>query len=85
LSAAEPTKAGFILTLAPGAGALAGDADCNGLETRTAYYATAVPESFGFTGTRSFATNQGDTIWWLSAGIAPVEPFGSPATPAGDA
>jgi prepilin-type N-terminal cleavage/methylation domain-containing protein len=79
LSAPQPTKAGYVFTLAPGAGALTGDADCNGIETRTSYFAAAVPEWFGFSGSRSFATNQGDTIWWVSAGTAPVEPFGPPA------
>jgi prepilin-type N-terminal cleavage/methylation domain-containing protein len=79
LSAPEPTKAGYVFTLALGAGSLAGDADCNGTETRTSYYAAAVPQSFGFTGSRSFATNQGDTVWALASALAPSEPFGAPA------
>ena len=83
LSAAQPTKAGFVLTLGPGAGALVGDADCNGAGTRTSYYAAAVPEWFGFTGSRSFATNQRDTVWALASALAPVEPFGAPAVAIG--
>ena len=79
LSAAVPTKAGYIFSLGPGAGALTGDADCNGTGTHTSYYAAAVPESFGFTGSRSFATNQRDTVWALASAIAPAEPFGAPA------
>ncbi len=83
LSATDPTKAGYAFALAPGAGSVAGDPDCNGIDTRTSYYAAAVPESFGFTGSRSFATNQGDTVWTLASALAPVEPFGPPATAIG--
>src|SRR5688572_27843990 len=83
LSAAAPVKAGYVFSLAPGADSLTGDFDCNGSETRTSYYAAAVPESYGFTGGRSFATNQADTVWALASALAPVEPFGSPATAVG--
>ena len=79
LSAVAPAKAGYVFSLAPGAESLMGDPDCNGSETRTSYYATAVPESFGFTGGRSFATNQADTVWALASAVAPAEPFGLPA------
>ena len=83
LSGAAPVKAGYLFTLAPGAGAMTGDTDCNGMATQTSYYASAVPESFGFTGSRAFATNQSDTVWWLAAALAPAEPFGPPATAIG--
>lgn len=76
-----PLKAGYRFTLAPGAGATTGVNDCNGTTTQTAYYATAVPQTFGSTGSRSFATNQGNTIWQVYAAAAPVEPFGAPAVP----
>jgi len=76
-----PIKAGYTFTLAPGAGAAAGLNDCNGTATQTAYYATAVPQTFGSTGGRSFATNQANTIWQVSAAAAPTEPFGAPAVP----
>jgi len=79
LSAVAPVKAGYVFSLAPGAGSVGGDSDCNGTETRTSYYAAAVPESFGFTGGRSFATSQADTVWALASAQAPAEPFGSPA------
>ncbi len=78
---ATPVKAGYTFTLAPGAGAAAGLNDCNGTATQTAYYATAVPQTFGSTGSKSFATNQSNTIWQVSAAAAPTEPFGAPATP----
>ncbi|MBM3750923.1 MAG: prepilin-type N-terminal cleavage/methylation domain-containing protein [Acidimicrobiia bacterium] len=76
-----PFKAGYQFALVAGAGAGAGPNDCNGTATQTAYYATAVPQTFGSTGGRSFATNQGATIWQVSAAAAPTEPFGPPATP----
>ena len=62
-------------------GCAPGPNDCNGTATKTAYYATAIPQTFGTTGGRSFATNAGNTIWQVSAAAAPTEPFGAPATP----
>lgn len=81
LSAPTPLKAGYTFSLAPGAGAAAGLNDCNGTGTQTAYYATAVPQTFGSTGSQSYATNQSNTIWKVGAAAAPTEPFGPPATP----
>jgi prepilin-type N-terminal cleavage/methylation domain-containing protein len=78
---ATPIKAGYTFALAPGAGAAVGLNDCNGTATQTAYYATGIPQTFGSTGGRSFATNQSNTIWQVSAAAAPTEPFGAPATP----
>ncbi len=80
-SAAVPQKSGYTFTLGPGAGASVGPLDCNGTPTQTGYYATAVPQTFGSTGSRSFATNAENTVWQLNAAAAPTEPFGSPATP----
>jgi len=80
-SAATPLKAGYSFTLAAGAGAIAGPLDCNGTATGTTFYATAVPLSFGTSGGRSFATSSRNTIWQVSAAMAPSEPFGAPATP----
>ncbi len=72
---------GYRLALGKGDGAAIGGPDCNGTPTYTAYYATAVPESFGSTGKRSFAVNTGGTIWQTPAAAAPPEPFAAPATP----
>jgi type IV pilus assembly protein PilA len=80
-SAAMPIKSGYIFTLAPGTGASAGLNDCNGTATQTGYYATGVPQTFGSTGSKSFATNASNTTWQLYAAAAPTEPFGAPATP----
>ena len=78
---AAPQKSGYNFTMAAGAGAAAGPLDCNGTATQTAYYSTAVPQSFGTTGARSFATNAANTVWQVSAAAAPAEPFGAPAAP----
>jgi type IV pilus assembly protein PilE len=74
-----PQKSGYNYTLAPGAGAGAGPNDCNGTATQTTYYATAVPVTFGQTGTKSYAMNTSGTIWQINAAVAPTEPFGPPA------
>jgi len=76
---ATPMKSGYNFTMAAGAGSNAGPMDCNGTATITAFYATGVPQTFGTTGTRSFATNAASTIWYLTAAAAPTEPFGAPA------
>ena len=76
-----PQKSGYNFTLGAGAGSAAGPNDCNGTASQTAYLATAVPQTFGTTGGRSFSTNAGNTIWQINAAAAPTEPFGAPATP----
>lgn len=78
---AAPQKSGYNFTLAAGAGSAAGPNDCNGTATITAFLSTAVPQTFGTTGGRSFSVNAGNTIWQVSAAAAPAEPFGAPATP----
>jgi len=80
-SVAAPLKSGYAFTLGAGAGSAAGPADCNAAATITAYYATGIPQTFGTTGTRSFAVNSGNTIWQVNAAAAPTEPFAAPATP----
>ena len=80
-SVAAPQKSGYDFTMGNGTGAAVGPNDCNGTATTTAYYATAIPQTFGTTGGRSFATNAGNTIWQVNAAAAPAEPFGAPATP----
>ncbi len=41
----------------------------------TGYYATAIPETVGSTGTRGFATNNAFTVFQDTGGAAPTEPF----------
>ena len=81
LGSAAPRKSGYSFSLAAGAGSGAGPIDCNGTATVTAYYAKASPDSVGMTGTRAFAVNTSATIWQVSGGVAPVEPFALPAAP----
>ena len=76
-------KSGYNFVLAAGAGAVAGANDCNGVATSSGYYATAIPQGFGTTGSRSFATNAGNVVYQEWAATAPTEPFGLPATPIG--
>jgi prepilin-type N-terminal cleavage/methylation domain-containing protein len=75
LSTDPTTKSGYTVTLAAGAGAIAGPNDCNGTATQTAFYATAVPQTVGTTGNRAFAVNAGGTVWQDTSGVAPTEPF----------
>jgi len=81
LGVAAPLKSGYALTLAAGAGSAAGPSDCNATATVTTYYATAIPQTFGSSGGRSFATNTANTVWQVNAATAPTEPFGTPAIP----
>ena len=80
-SGATVTQYGYAMTLASGADAKDGPLDCHGKPTRTDYYAKAEPATPGSSGTRSFATTSGNTVWQLNGATAPREPFGAPATP----
>ncbi len=76
-----PTKSGYTYGLAAGAGATNGPNDCNGNPTKTSFYGSAIPKTFGTTGRRSFAINSANTLWQLDAAVAPTEPFSAPAMP----
>lgn len=80
-SAATPVKHGYVFSLGPGAGSVAGVNDCLGTATITTWVATGVPQVYNTTGTRSFAVNRTNTIWELYGPAAPTEPFGAPAVP----
>lgn len=73
--ALNPLKNGYRFTLAMGNGASPAQPDCFGRATVTSYYASAVPESLGQTGGRSFATNQRGTVYQANGGAPPAEPF----------
>lgn len=81
LGVVAPLKSGYAFDMPAAVGAAAGPADCNATVTTTAYYATAIPQTFGTTGGRAFATNAANTVWQVNAAGAPTEPFGAPATP----
>ena len=77
-----PMKSGYAFALIPDPnGSVAGPNDCNGTGTITAWYASGIPQTFGTTGTRSFAVNAGNTIWQNNTAAAPQSPF---ATANGD-
>ena len=80
-SSATPSKSGYNITMGAGAGANPGPTDCNGSPTQTAFYATAVPQTFGQTGSRSFAINAAGMVWMNYLATAPTEPFGAPSQP----
>lgn len=77
----KPEAYGYRFTLSAGAKSKPGPKDCHGHPTDQTFYATATPLKFNATGTRSFATNQDVTVWWISSAAAPTEPFGAPAIP----
>lgn len=79
-SVVAPQKSGYNYTLGAGAGSGAGPNDCAGTATISNWYATAIPQTFGITGTRSFADNSGSIVWQNFTAAAPTEPFGPPAT-----
>jgi type IV pilus assembly protein PilA len=71
----DPTdKSGFTITLKAETGAGTPTAtDCNGTDTKTGYYGTAKPQSFGSTGNRSFATTTAGTIYFNTTNAPPTE------------
>ncbi len=81
-SADTVAKSGYSVSMAKAGTATAiptPPAGCTG--TTTNYYATAVPLSFGSTGTRSFATTEQGTIFYTSTATAPPDPIPAGATP----
>ena len=76
---ATPQKSGYNFTLTAGAAAV-GPQDCLARATNSGYYGTAAPQTFGTTGTRSFAVNAGNTIWQSTTATVPPEPFTASAT-----
>jgi type IV pilus assembly protein PilA len=81
-SADTVAKSGFTVTMAKAGTATAiptPPAGCTG--TTTNYYASAVPLSFGSTGTRSFATTEQGTIFYTNTNAAPPDPIPAAATP----
>lgn len=74
----RPVKSGYRFALDASRGAVTGPIDCHGGPTASGFYATAVPLSM-LSGSRSFAVNTNGSIWQVSGGDAPAEPFGPPA------
>ncbi len=78
--AAPVQKAGYNFDMTASAGSGAGPTDCNGTATISSWLATAIPQTFGSSGNRSFAVNTGMTVWQSSTPVPPVEPFTPSAT-----
>ena len=51
----------------------AGPQDCNGKASGLGYYLTAMPQSFGLTGNRGFASTSPGVIYFTFSGAAPTE------------
>jgi len=78
-ASATPQKSGYNFSLQPGSGSQPGPMDCNGRPTVSAWYATAVPQTFQSTGMRAFAASDRDGVWQNRGREAPAEPFGPPS------
>jgi len=78
--AAPVQKHGYNFDLTASAGAGAGPADCNGTATISAWLATAIPQTFASSGSRSFAVNTSMTVWQSASPTPPAEPFTASAT-----
>ena len=81
------TKSGFNVTLATDAasgvspiGTAAATCNASGTQPQSSYYASAVPVTFGGTGTRSFASDTRGTIFFTSTAAAPTNPIPSTAS-----
>jgi prepilin-type N-terminal cleavage/methylation domain-containing protein len=76
LSVNAVVKSGYTVTLADGAGAVNGRLDCNGIQSRSAFYATAAPLTFGSSGNRAFSIDAGGTVFQETAsGTPPPQPL----------
>jgi prepilin-type N-terminal cleavage/methylation domain-containing protein len=78
-------KSGYTVTLAAGSGSQAvsaSTATCNGTASRSAYYASAAPQTLNGTGTRAFATDTRGTIFQaVNTATPPINPIPSASTP----
>lgn len=78
--AAPVLKHGYTFDLTASAGSSAGPMDCNGTATISSWIATAIPQTFGSSGNRSFAVNMSATVWQSTTPVPPAEPFTASAT-----
>jgi len=87
LGVATPIKSGYTFTLASAPGAAVAPNDCNNVATSTGYYAAAVPTGYGTTGSKSYATTAGNTVYQAWDDAAPTVTaagvWSSGATPIG--
>ena len=76
------TKSGYVVSLekdgAAGVadiGTGAGTCNVSASNPASSYYASAIPVTFGGTGTRSFATDTRGSIFYTTTAVAPVNPI----------
>ena len=81
------TKSGYVVTMAADAavgvaaiGTAAATCNVSAAQPMSSYYASAVPVTFGGTGTRSFATDTRGTIFFTNLAAAPINPIPAAAT-----
>ena len=74
LGQATSQKSGYAVTLAASGAAIAGVTDCTAAANpvNTDFYGSAIPQNFGTTGGRSFATMASGTIYFANAAAAPT-------------
>jgi type IV pilus assembly protein PilA len=80
-SSDAPVKSGYNIALRGAQNSTAGPLDCHGRPTVTDFYASASPQVFGTTGSRSFAATSTGELWEVEAAAAPAEPFTHPSRP----
>jgi type IV pilus assembly protein PilA len=69
----DPTeKSGYTMSIGDGVGAIlvgVAGGTCNALSAKTTFHTTAVPVTVGRTGQRSFASDNKNTIYFLTTGL----------------
>jgi type IV pilus assembly protein PilA len=87
LNANAVTKSGYKVSLAKDLaagvqdiGTGAGTCNVSGANPASSYYASAIPVTFGGTGTRSFATDTRGTIFFTTTAVAPINPIPAAAS-----
>jgi prepilin-type N-terminal cleavage/methylation domain-containing protein len=71
LSRDPTTKSGYQITLGPGPNGSNVVQDCRGRQSIATFYSSAVPTSFGSTGSRGFSVNANGTIFFTDDGSQP--------------
>jgi len=80
LNANGVLKSGYVFTVVPGVGGVAGANDACGTPVSSGFYATATPLTVGMTGSRGFAADAHLSIWQDVTGALPTQPFTASAT-----
>jgi hypothetical protein len=79
MAKAIPIRGGYRFELRRSQDGVPKGHDCNGAETVSEYYLSAVPVSRESTAAAAFATNSQGVIWKITGSQPPGEPLGPPA------